>query len=141
MPKSETWGAMQRRWGSIVAGYSVEQTKDLIRSVIAADEPFYTYSLLLILKYRSGTAPIRCSISSTTSGRLQKQHVERDEIEAGIAAPAACCAISSVMSPGRRRSSTDSRGHAEAKASQPDPQARAAEPVPRHAAQGSSPPV
>ena len=52
MPKSETWGAMQRRWGSIVAGYSVEQTKDLIRTVIEAKEPFYTYSLLLILKYR-----------------------------------------------------------------------------------------
>ena len=43
---------MQRRWGSIVAEYTVEQTKDLIRSVIAAEEPFYTYSLLLTLKYR-----------------------------------------------------------------------------------------
>ena len=52
MPKSETWGAMQRRWGSIVADYSVEQTKDLIRSVIQHKKPFDTYSLLLTLKYR-----------------------------------------------------------------------------------------
>jgi len=41
MPKAETWGAMQRRWGSIVANYTVEQTKELIRSVLEADEPFY----------------------------------------------------------------------------------------------------
>jgi hypothetical protein len=51
MPKPET-GAMQRRWGSIVAAYTVEQTKDLMRSVIAADEPLYTYSLLLTSKCR-----------------------------------------------------------------------------------------
>ena len=33
MLKSETWGAMQRRWGSIVADYTVEQTKQLIRNI------------------------------------------------------------------------------------------------------------
>jgi hypothetical protein len=43
---------MQRRWGSIVAGYTVEQVKDLICEVTSADDDFATYSLLLILKYR-----------------------------------------------------------------------------------------
>ena len=52
MPKAETWGEMQRRWGSIVAGYTVEQVKDLICEVTSADDDFATYSLLLILKYR-----------------------------------------------------------------------------------------
>jgi hypothetical protein len=48
MPKSETWGAMQRSLGDHRAQYTVEQTKDLIRSVLEAEEPFYTYSLLQI---------------------------------------------------------------------------------------------
>ena len=48
MPKSETWGRCSAVWGTIVAQYTVEQTKDLIRSVLEAEEPFYTYSLLQI---------------------------------------------------------------------------------------------
>lgn len=48
----KTWGDFRRRWGSIVAGYSVDQVRDLIRLVTATEEPFYTYSLLLTLKYR-----------------------------------------------------------------------------------------
>ncbi len=48
----KTWGDIQRKWGGIVSEYTVEQVKELIRSVIVREEPFYTYSLLLTLKYR-----------------------------------------------------------------------------------------
>ena len=53
--KAETWGAIQRKWGSIVADYTLEQTKDLIRSIIEAEEGFatyLTYSVLIVLKFR-----------------------------------------------------------------------------------------
>ena len=80
MPKAETWGAMQRRWGSIVANYTVEQTKELIRSVLEADEPFYTYSLLLTLKYRWDCPdPVFDLLDDIWA--LQKQHAEKDEFE------------------------------------------------------------
>ena len=81
MPKAETWGEMQRRWGSIVANYSVEQTKDLIRTVIAAEEPFYTFSLLLILKYRWDCPdPVFDLLDDIWA--LQKQHTSPEEIVA-----------------------------------------------------------
>lgn len=80
MPKTETWGAMQRRWGSIVADYTVEQTKQLIRNIIEAEEPFYTYSLLLILKYRWDCPdPVFDLLDDIWA--LQKQHAEQDKIE------------------------------------------------------------
>ena len=80
MPKTETWGAIQRKWGSIVADYTVEQTKDLIRNVIDHEEPFYTYSLLLILKYRWDCPdPVFDLLDDIWA--LQKQHAEKDEIE------------------------------------------------------------
>ena len=80
MPKAETWGEIQRKWGSIVADYTVEQTKQLIRNIIEAEEPFYTYSLLLILKYRWDCPdPVFDLLDDIWA--LQKQHVEQDEIE------------------------------------------------------------
>ena len=80
MTKTETWGAMQRKWGSIVADYTVEQTKDLIRNVIDHEEPFCTYSLLLILKYRWDCPdPVFDLLDDIWA--LQKQHAEQDEIE------------------------------------------------------------
>lgn len=38
----ESWGEFQHRRGAIVSQYSVDQVKDLIRRVTAAEEPFYT---------------------------------------------------------------------------------------------------
>jgi hypothetical protein len=48
----ENWGDFQRRWGSIVASYTIGQVKELIRLVVEAGDPLYTYMLLLTLKYR-----------------------------------------------------------------------------------------
>jgi hypothetical protein len=76
----KTWGDIQRRWGSIVAQYTVEQTKDLIHHVIAAEEPFYTYSLLLVLKYRWDCPdPVFDLLDEIWA--LQKQHPSPEEIE------------------------------------------------------------
>ena len=81
MPKPETWGAMQRRWGSIVAAYTVEQVKDLICEVTSADDDFATYSLLLTLKYRWDCPdPVFDLLYEIWA--LQKQHTSPEEIVA-----------------------------------------------------------
>ncbi len=76
-----TWGDIQRRWGSIVAKYTVDQVKDLIREVIAAQKPFCTYSLLLILKYR-WDCPDQVFDLLDDVWALRRQHALDDEFEA-----------------------------------------------------------
>jgi hypothetical protein len=78
---TRTWGEIQRKWGSIVAEYTVEQTKELIRLTVDRKEPFYTYSLLLVLKYRWDCPdPVFDLLEEIWA--LQKRHASREEIEA-----------------------------------------------------------
>jgi hypothetical protein len=79
--RKQTWGDIQRRWGSIVADYTIEQTKDLIRSIIEAEKPFLTYSLLLTLKYRWDCPdPVFDLLDDIWA--LQKQKAEPAEFDA-----------------------------------------------------------
>ncbi len=77
----ETLGQMQVRWGFIVASYTVEQVKDLIRMVVSREEPFYVYSVLLSLKFRFDCPdPVFDLLDDIRE--LQKQRAGDDEFNA-----------------------------------------------------------
>jgi hypothetical protein len=79
--KPKTWGDIQRKWGAIVAEYTVDQVKDLIRLVVDHEKPFFTYSLLLTLKYRFDCPdPVFDLLDEIWA--LQKQKAPKDEFEA-----------------------------------------------------------